>query len=195
MKIEDVIDVISMNTVEPCNAITLARSIINDDEYLDLYLKSDDYKDFESKVLDKECALNEIYAQISRYGKRADSHWCRIMELFGEHGFKVRSKAGQFLIGNDKFRTFVSNEGTSLDGIYDVSHVAVFNVDDEDYKKVYRCFCKMMDRDKDHLIFGEFNIYDYSGGNIASCVEPCRTLKDGRYRIYTYDGFVAFVEY
>lgn len=46
MKIEDVIDVISMNTVEPCNAITLARSIINDDEYLDLYLKSDDYKDF-----------------------------------------------------------------------------------------------------------------------------------------------------
>ena len=70
MKIEDVIDVISRNTDEACNAIALARSIINDDEYLDLYLRSDDYKDFESKVLGKECALNEIYAQISRYGKR-----------------------------------------------------------------------------------------------------------------------------
>ena len=40
MKIEDVIDVISMNTVEPCDAITLARSITNDNEYLDLYLRS-----------------------------------------------------------------------------------------------------------------------------------------------------------
>ena len=195
MKIEDVIDVISMNTVEPCNAITLARSIINDDEYLDLYLKSDDYKDFESKVLDKECALNDIYAQISRYGKRADSHWCRIMELFGEHGFKVRSKAGQFLIGNDKFRTFVSNEGTSLDGIYDVSHVAVFNVNDNDYQVVNRCIDEMMDSINSSVI-GEFNIYDFVGGSIdASCVEPCRTIKDGWYHIYSYDGFVAFVEY
>jgi hypothetical protein len=73
MKIEDVIDVISMNTVEPCNAITLARSIINDDEY---------------------------------------------------------------------------------------------------------------------------NVYDYVGGSIdTSCVEPCQKLKDGWYRIYSYDGFVAFVEF
>ena len=159
-----------------------------------MFLSSDDYYDFEMKVLSKECALNEIYAQVSRYGTRAESHWCRIMELFGERSFKVQSKGGQFLIGNDMFKTFISND-KCLGMNQNVSHVAVFNVDDEDYKKVYRCFGKMMDRDKYHLIFGEFNIYDYSGGNIASCVEPCRTLKDGRYHIYTYDGFVAFVEY
>mgnify|MGYP000770793582 FL=1 len=134
MKIENIVDVISMNTGRQCDEITLARSIIDDDEYLDLYLSSDNYNDFEMKVLSKECALNEIYAQISRYGKRANSHWCRIMELFGEHGFKVHSKSGRFLIGNDKFRTFVSNEGFSFTGFYDVSHVAVFNKDDKDYK-------------------------------------------------------------
>lgn len=197
MKIEDRIDEISRRLSiksSNCHEFTLVRDIIDDDEYLDLFLSSDDYYDFEMKVLNKECALNEIYAQVSRYGTRGDSHWCRIMELFGERSFKVQSKGGQFLIGNDKFKTFISND-KCLGMNQNVSHVAVFNVDDEDYKKVYRCFCKMMDRDKDHLIFGEFNIYDYSGGNIASCVEPCRTLKDGRYRIYTYDGFVAFVEY
>lgn len=197
MKIEDRIDEISRRLSiksSNCHEFTLVRDIIDDDEYLDLFLSSDDYYDFEMKVLSKECALNEIYAQVSRYGTRGDSHWCRIMELFGERSFKVQSKGGQFLIGNDKFKTFISND-KCLGMNQNVSHVAVFNVDDEDYKKVYRCFCKMMDRDKNHLIFGEFNIYDYSGGNIASCVEPCRTLKDGRYRIYTYDGFVAFVEY
>ena len=195
MKIEDVIDVISMNTVEPCDAITLARSITNDNEYLDLYLRSDDYKDFESKVLGKECALNEIYAQISRYGTRANSHWCRIMELFGEHGFKVRSKAGHFLIGNDKFKTFVSNEGLLFTSLYDVSHVAVFNINDNDYQMVNRCIDEMMDRINSSAI-GEFNVYDYVGGSIdTSCVEPCLKLKDGWYRIYSYDGFVAFVEF
>lgn len=175
MKIEDRIDEISRRLSiksSNCHEFTLVRDIIDDDEYLDLFLSSDDYYDFEMKVLSKECALNEIYVQVSRYGTRG----------------------GQFLIGNDKFKTFISND-KCLGMNQNVSHVAVFNVDDEDYKKVYRCFCKMMDRDKNHLIFGEFNIYDYSGGNIASCVEPCRTLKDGRYHIYTYDGFVAFVEY
>ena len=197
MKIEDIVDVISMytNTLEPHSAIALARAIANDEEYFNLYLSSDDYDDFERKVLSKECALNEIYAQISRYGTRADSHWCRIMDLFGESSFKVHSEHGKVLIVTEELKIFVNSRGSSLNGFYDVSHVVVFNVDDEDYKKVYRCFGKMMDRDKYHLIFGEFNIYDYGGGNIASCVEPCRTLKDGRYRIYTYDGFVAFVEY
>lgn len=75
MKIENIVDVISMNTGRQCDEITLARSIIDDDEYLDMYLSSDNYNDFEMKVLSKECALNEIYAQISRYGKRANSHW------------------------------------------------------------------------------------------------------------------------
>ena len=195
MKIENIVDVISMNTGRQCDEITLARSIIDDDEYLDLYLSSDNYNDFEMKVLSKECALNEIYAQISRYGKRANSHWCRIMELFGEHGFKVHSKSGRFLIGNDKFRTFVSNEGFSFTGFYDVSHVAVFNKADKDYKSVYRCFDKMMDRVNSSVI-GECNIYDYIGGSIdTSCIEPCRTIKDGWYLLYSYDGFVAFVEY
>ena len=78
------------------------------------------------------------------------------MELFGERSFKVQSKGGQFLIGNDMFKTFISND-KCLGMNQNVSHVAVFNVDDEDYKKVYRCFGKMMDRDKYHLIFGEFN--------------------------------------
>lgn len=196
MKIENIVDVISMNTGRQCNAITLARWIINDDEYLDLYLRSDDYNDFEIKVLSKECALNEIYAQISRYGTRADSHWCRIMELFGERSFKVHSNGGSFLIGNDKFKTFVSNEGTSLDGIYNVSHVAVFNEDDKDYKMVYGCIDKMMERELEHLFIGEFNVYDYVGGSTdTSCMEPCRTIKNGWYRLYSYDGFVAFVEF
>lgn len=194
MKIEDVIDVISRNTDEACNAIALARSIINDDEYLDLYLSSDDYKDFESKVLGKECALNEIYAQISRYGSKAESHWCRIMELFGERSFKVNSKGGSLLIGNDKLKTFVSND-KRLWMKHNVCHVAVFNVDDEDYKEVYRCIDKMMERESGRLIIGEFNVYDYVGGSIdPSCVEPFRTFKDGWYRIYSYDGFVAFIE-
>lgn len=196
MKIENIVDVISMNTDGQCNAIGLARSIINDDEYLDLYLSSADYSDFERKVLGKECTLNEIYAQISRFGRKANSHWCRIMELFGEHGFKVHSKGGSFLIGNDKFKTFVSNEGTSLDDIYNVSHVSVFNEDDKDYKTVQGCIDKMMDRESEHLYIGEFNVYDYFGGSTdTSCVEPCRTLKDGWYRTYAYEGFVAFVEF
>lgn len=53
MKIEDIVDVISMytNTLEPHSAIALARAIANDEEYFNLYLSSDDYDDFERKVL------------------------------------------------------------------------------------------------------------------------------------------------
>lgn len=53
----------------------------------------------------------------------------------------------------------------------------------------------MMDRVNSSVI-GECNIYDYIGGSIdTSCIEPCRTIKDGWYLLYSYDGFVAFVEY
>ena len=126
MKIEKIIDVISMytNTLEPHSAIALARAIANDEEYFNLYLSSDDYDDFERKVLSKECALNEIYAQISRYGTRADSHWCRIMDLFGESSFKVHSEHGKVLIGTEELKTFVNSRGSSLNGFYDVSHVS-----------------------------------------------------------------------
>lgn len=39
MKIEDIVDVISMytNTLEPHSAIALARAIANDEEYFNLY--------------------------------------------------------------------------------------------------------------------------------------------------------------
>lgn len=197
MKIEDIVDVISMytNTLEPHSAIALARAIANDEEYFNLYLSSDDYDDFERKVLSKECALNEIYAQISRYGTRADSHWCRIMDLFGESSFKVHSEHGKVLIGTEELKTFVNIRGSSLNGFYDVSHVAVFNIGDKDYKVVYGCIDKMMDK-KDFLIIGEFNIYDYDGGSAdLNFIEPFRKIKDGWYRIYAYDGFVAFVEF
>ena len=197
MKIEDIVDVISMytNTLEPHSAIALARAIANDEEYLNLYLSSEDYDDFERKVLSKECALNEIYAQISRYGTRADSHWCRIMDLFGESSFKVHSERGKVLIGTEELKTFVNSRGSSLNGFYGVSHVAVFNIGDKDYKVVYGCIDKMMDK-KDFLIIGEFNIYDYDGGSAdLNFIEPFRKIKDGWYRIYAYDGFVAFVEF
>ena len=197
MKIEDIVDVISMytNTLEPHSAIALARAIANDEEYFNLYLSSEDYDDFERKVLSKKCALNEIYAQISRYGTRADSHWCRIMDLFGESSFKVHSEHGKVLIGTEELKTFVNSRGSSLNGFYDVSHVAVFNINDNDYQVANRCIDEMMDRINSSVI-GEFNVYDYVGGSIdTSCVEPCRKLKDGWYRIYSYDGFVAFVEF
>lgn len=197
MKIEDIVDVISMytNTLKPHFAIALARAIANDEEYFNLYLSSEDYDDFERKVLSKECALNEIYAQISRYGTRADSHWCRIMDLFGESSFKVHSERGKVLIGTEELKTFVNSRGSSLNGFYDVSHVAVFNIGDKDYKVVYGCIDKMMDK-KDFLIIGEFNIYDYDGGSAdLNFIEPFRKIKDGWYRIYAYDGFVAFVEF
>lgn len=53
VKIEKIIDVISMytNTLEPHYAIALARAIANDEEYFNLYLSSEDYDDFERKVL------------------------------------------------------------------------------------------------------------------------------------------------
>lgn len=197
VKIEKIIDVISMytNTLEPHSAIALARAIANDEEYFNLYLSSEDYDDFERKVLSKECALNEIYAQISRYGTRADSHWCRIMDLFGESSFKVHSEHGKVLIGTEELKTFVNSRGSSLNGFHDVSHVAVFNIGDKDYKVVYGCIDKMMDK-KDFLIIGEFNIYDYDGGSAdLNFIEPFRKIKDGWYRIYAYDGFVAFVEF
>ena len=197
MKIEDIVDVISMytNTLRPHSAIALARAIANDEEYFNLYLSSEDYDDFERKVLSKECALNEIYAQISRYGTRADSHWCRIMDLFGESSSKVHSEHGKVLIGTEELKTFVNSRGSSLNGFYYVSHVAVFNIGDKDYKVVYGCIDKMMDK-KDFLIVGEFNIYDYDGGSAdLNFIEPFRKIKDGWYRIYAYDGFVAFVEF
>ena len=197
VKIEKIIDVISMytNTLEPHSAIALARAIANDEEYFNLYLSSEDYDDFERKVLSKECALNEIYAQISRYGTRADSHWCRIMDLFGESSFKVHSEHGKVLIGTEELKTFVNSRGSSLNVFYDVSHVAVFNIGDKEYKVVYGCIDKMMDK-KDFLIIGEFNIYDYDGGSAdLNFIEPFRKIKDGWYRIYAYDGFVAFVEF
>ena len=53
----------------------------------------------------------------------------------------------------------------------------------------------MMDK-KDFLIIGEFNIYDYDGGSAdLNFIEPFRKIKDGWYRIYAYDGFVAFIEF
>lgn len=192
MKLENIDDVLKQNVSKDCSVRLLAARILHCDDYSKLYESCRNYDEFEKRVLNKECPLNDIYSTISMYGKDRKNHWYRIRELFGDRCFKTVSDAGSLLVGNEEFQVLIPNgygDGTT--------RVAVFNKADSDfdinsdYDVAFRIMPDMMDSGP--CLYGEFNIYPYDCCN-PTVDEPCKTL-EGRYWTYYYDGLIAFVEY
>lgn len=127
MKLEDIDDVLKQNVSKDCCVRWLAALILHSDDYSKLYECCRNYDEFEERVLNKECCLNDIYSAISMYGKDRRNHWYRIRELFGDRCFKTASDVGSLLVGNEEFQVLIPNgygDGTT--------RVAVFNKADSD---------------------------------------------------------------
>ncbi len=115
----------------------------------------------------------QFYQELMRR-ERPALCWKFIREEFGERCFKTESDAGSVKVGNKQFSVLIPNgEG---DG---VTRVAVFAKESD-----FICNSIM---DFFTIIDGEFNIFAYDCGNAVS-----RTLQ-GRYSVYVWQGFVAFV--
>jgi hypothetical protein len=135
-------------------------------------LMASDTKNFIDLVLsDKTLKNTQAYAVLSR-NERQEKHWYKVREMFGEKEFKTESDAGSVKIGNSSFSVLISNgcgDGTTRVAIFDDEKE--FNSDMMDFQA---------------SINGCFNIYSYDCGN-----DVVINL-NGRYGIYSYQGFVAF---
>ena len=119
MKLENIDDVLKQNVSKDCSVRWLAARILHCDDYSKLYESCRNYDEFEKRVLNKECCLNDIYSAISMYGKDRINHWYRIRELFGDRCFKTASDVGSLLVGNEEFQVLIPNgygDGTTRVG-------------------------------------------------------------------------------
>mgnify|MGYP000448732176 CR=1 FL=1 len=185
MKLDNIYDVLKANLKKGCNIHYLGGCIEDSESCSKIYEECMSYCEFEKRILNMEGDSIIVYGLISMYGKDSDYHWYRIRELFGDRCFKTYSDVGSLLVGNESFQVLIPNgmgDGTT--------RVAVFKKDDD-----VPCglIDLMMDSKHGPTLRGKFNIYSYDCDK-PEVDEPCKTL-EGRYLVYYYDGFVAFVEY
>ena len=114
----------------------------------------------------------DSYAVISKHNK---GHWYRIREMFGDKQFKTYSDAGSVKVGTGDFHFLINN--ARGDG---ETRIAIFNEEDA-FNSDMMTFETIIDG---HGFF----IYSYDCGNTVA-----ETLY-GKYAVYSYDGFVAFVK-
>lgn len=69
MKLENIDDVLKQNMSKDCSTHFLESCILDCEDYSKLYESCRNYDEFEKRVLNKECCLNDIYSAISMYGK------------------------------------------------------------------------------------------------------------------------------
>lgn len=137
--------------------------------YMKIWKESKNLKDFKQRVLqNEEVKLLQGTAELM---KNDVDNWRYLRSILGDKQFKTSSDAGGVKIGNENFEIIIPN------GVGDgITRVAVLNKNEmNDSAFDYITFCK-----------GKINIYNYDCGcEIAKTIE-------GRYGIYSKDGFVVF---
>ena len=140
---------------------------------LEYWKQADSLGQFKKMVLeDERLKLNQGYAELS---KETPGHTRRIKEIFGDKCFTTISDVGSVKVMNEHFAVLFSNNRGDGD-----TKCAIFSKKDQ--------FNKDMMNLSDIFIEGEMYIADHDCGNEAIA------KLSGKYFVYTYNGYVAFVE-
>lgn len=146
--------------------------------------ESNTTEEFVNKIMDESYTDNELYDSqgFIELCKEYKDVWSFVRHVFGEKSFKTDSDRGGVMIGNENFNVIISNDygdGTTRCGIFKrMEEDGIF------LRNIMRFIT---------VVEGEFNIY----------FDDCRKVEDnyvketlnGKYAIYAYEGFVAFIEY
>lgn len=140
--------------------------------------KSGDVDEFIDKfIADKRTHRTRLYAELIRR-ERPYRHFYTVREMFGNRQFKVMSDVGGVLVGDKNYATVFTNGGN--DG---TTRVAVFESEDDFNSNLM---------EYNTIILGEFGIFGYDCADFSR-EEPVVKLR-GRFQVYYWDGFVAFVK-
>jgi hypothetical protein len=142
-----------------------------------LWKAAADLEAFKKAVLaDDVLKLSQGYAELS---KDCEGHWHRVREMFGERTFRTVSDAGSVRVFMENGFAILIGNGYG-DGY---TRVAVFEGDDA------KNFNDNMMRYTGTDVVGSCSI------SASDCEDITTKFLDGSYRVYAYEGLVAFVEY
>ena len=125
LDLEYMYDVLKENVYSECECkLNMCLSILKLEDYSDLWKKCSNYDEFYKCVMNQE-EIDNLYVYLYLYGNFDVDPREKILDLFENRCFDIKSDDGEIFAGNDSCRTYISNDSGK-----GTTKIAVFNLDD-----------------------------------------------------------------